>query len=82
MLDPRYKNAIFSSGDRASAFNLVIEELENLQGIKLVNKKDSPPAKRTKAAESFDFMEEMLDGLDEQRKSLEEYGLKNFEDVS
>lgn len=80
MLDPRYKNAIFLPSNRASAFNLVVEEMEKVQHVE--PNSNSPPVKRTKTLESLNFMEDMLNELDERRKSLEDLGLKKLEDVS
>lgn len=82
MLDPRYKNAIFSSGDRSTAYNLVMDELEKIQGAKPTNNNEPPPTKRSKMDENVDFMEAMLDDLDERRKSFEESDLKKIEDAS
>lgn len=84
MLDPRYKNSVFSSGDRTNAFNLLVEELKKLQGIEQANSNNnSPPSKRAKLTnDSLDFMESVLDEMDERRQSLEKSGLKQFEDVN
>jgi hypothetical protein len=82
MLDPRYKNSVFSPGDRTNAFNLIIAELEKLQEIEQPSiNNSSPPQKRAKTTDSLDFMEATLDELDERRQSLEGSGLKVIENV-
>ena len=78
MLDPRYKNVIFSPIERMTAHSMIMKELENIQDTKPASNNNSPPAKRAK---SNNWMASMLEDLSE-RNDLEEPELKKIEEIS
>lgn len=83
MLDPRYKDVVFSSGDRA--FELILEELEKIQENKqaISTTSNNPiPTKRAKTDSKLNFMAMAFEQMDERRRSIEEPMLKVIEDVS
>lgn len=81
MLDPRYKNTIFPLCEKPTVFNLVLEELEKIQDVTSTNC-GSPPTKRTKTDNTVNFMEAMLEDLDEHDKGAEVSDSNEVKDVN
>jgi hypothetical protein len=82
MLDPRYKDSIFSIGDQGTAFTFVVKELEQEKECLSNVKSESPPSKRSKPANNLNLMEATLAEMDDRRKIVKNPGLKEIEKVS
>jgi len=84
MLDPRYKDSVFSHSDRMNAFNLVIHQMQKIREEEqpLVSvKKESPPSKRFKQNDIMDLMETGLNAIDERDQTFEDSDLEAIEKV-